>query len=167
MLGLTGMRLYGALAGAIAIALFLAWVWRVDSLRARHLEERIACEENHAQFVADVKAQRELARLSDAANKARVEAEQERNRGVSSDAYESLRTRYNDALGRLRSAEAPTHPGGRRDKAVSGPAAAADAAPSAGQGAFVSEGDLRICADNTAAAITWQEWWKSVEAVER
>ena len=39
MMGLVGMRLYGAIAGAVIVALFLAWVWRLDTLRARHLKD--------------------------------------------------------------------------------------------------------------------------------
>lgn len=42
MFGLAGPKLYAAIGGAIVIALFLAWVWRIDSLRASHLKERDA-----------------------------------------------------------------------------------------------------------------------------
>ncbi len=38
-MGLTGLRLYGAIAGAVAVALLVAWVFRIDSLRARHLKD--------------------------------------------------------------------------------------------------------------------------------
>lgn len=37
MFGLTGVRLYAAIGAAIALALFLGWVARIDHLRGSHL----------------------------------------------------------------------------------------------------------------------------------
>lgn len=95
---LTGAKLYAAIAGAVAVALLFAWVMRIDHLRGQHLKERIACEQNHAQFVADVKARTDEARRLDAAHKATVEAQQDKVSANVSQDYQKqladLRARY-------------------------------------------------------------------------
>lgn len=101
MLGLAGMRLYGAIGAAVVVALFVAWAFRVNSLRATHLEERRACEANHKQFVADVQAKTLEAQRLDAEHKATVETNQDKITKESSSDYQAqlaaLRARY-DAL---------------------------------------------------------------------
>lgn len=56
MFGLAGIKLYGAIAGAVAVALFLAWVWRIDTLRARHLRDFQSAELRHSITTASLNA---------------------------------------------------------------------------------------------------------------
>lgn len=37
-------RLYALIGAGVVVALFLAWVWRLDTLRARHLKEAQTAE---------------------------------------------------------------------------------------------------------------------------
>lgn len=98
ILGLAGMRLWGAIGAAVVVALFVAWAFRVNSLRATHLEERRACEANHKQFVADVQAKTLEAQRLDAEHKATVETNQDKITKESSSDYQAqlaaLRARY-------------------------------------------------------------------------
>lgn len=152
------------LLAVIALKLSLAHEQRHSAKLRTALAEVTAA---YDQFRADVSAKTEAARLADAANKARVEASQNTIKQEASNDYQALRTRYHDALGRLRTAEAGSDSGRCGNPAVPGAPGAADAAARAGSGAFVSQGDLNICADNTAAAKTWLEWWGRVRAVPR
>ncbi len=162
-MGLTGLRLYGAIAGAVAVALLVAWVFRIDSLRARHVKELVACQANHAQFVADVKAKVELARISDAAHKAEVDAAQQKERADHEAEVQHLRADY---AGRVRD-YAKAHPGGSGKPAMSAPTNSPSEPVTASSEAVVPVSDLEICASNTAAAEGWLSWWKSVEAIPR
>ena len=74
MLGLTGTKLYGAIAGAAIIALFLAWVWRIDTLRARHLREAQSAELRHAVTTSSLNTC--LAKITE--NNARIQAANDR-----------------------------------------------------------------------------------------
>ncbi len=163
MFGLAGIKLYGAIAGAVAVALLLAWVWRIDSLRARHLKERIACEQNHAQFVADVKARTDEARRLDAEHKATVEATQDKVSEHASLDYQqqlnALRARYD----KLRAA--PKNDSGSRGgttmpvipDTASGPDAAAAPAPL----------DGFACEANTLQLGGLQGWVRDQQAIAR
>ena len=163
MLGLTGLRMYGAIAGAVAVALLLAWVWRIDSLRARHLKERVACEQNHAQFVADVKAKTDEARRLDAEHKATVEAQQDKVSANASKDYQTelaaLRARYD----KLRAAP-KADSGSRGGSAVpvipsttSGPDVAAATAPL----------DGFACEANSLQLGGLQGWVRDQQAIPR
>ena len=166
MFGLVGMRLYVAIAGAVVVALFLAWVLRIDHLRAQHLKERDACVLKHQQFVADVEARTDEARRLDAAHKAEVEQRQSQ---ISQEKDSEIRKRIADAVAavRVRIVSTPVHSGSSGSPAVSGAPIAAASPAGASQEAVVPTSDLTICAANTVLAEGWQEWWKSVEAVPR
>lgn len=94
-------RLYAMIGAGVIIALFLAWVWRVNHLRAEYKAALTACEANHKQFVADVTAKTLEAQRLDAEHKATVETNQDKITKESSSDYQAqlaaLRARY-DAL---------------------------------------------------------------------
>ena len=164
MFGLAGLKLYGALGAALAVALFLGWVWRIDSLRGRYKQELAACQANHAQFVADVKSHTELARKEDAVHKAEVERAYVQK---SQESDNEIRRRIAAAVAavRVRVVSTPVHPGGGGSPAVPGAPVAAASPAGASQEAVVSSSDLTTCAENTIKAEGWQSWWKSVAAV--
>ena len=166
MFGLAGLKLYGALGAAVAVALLFGWVWRIDSLRAHYKDELKACQDNHALFVADVKSHTELARKEDAAHKADVERSQAK---VSEESDNEIRRRIAAAVAavRVRVAPTPAHPGSGGSPAVPGAPIAAVNPAGAGQEAVVPAEDLTTCAANTVLAEGWQSWWKSVAAVPR
>lgn len=165
MFGLAGLKLYGALGAAIAVALFLAWVWRIDSLRATYKRDYATCQQNFAQFQADVKAKTELARKEDALHKAQVERDQNK---VSQESDHEIRSRIAAAVAAVRvQLSSPAHPGDGGSPAVSSPALAAGSPAGAGQAAIVPAVDLEVCVTNTVKAEGWQSWWKGVAAVPR
>ncbi len=166
MLGLGGLKLYAAIGAAVVVALFLAWVWRIDTLRAHYKRDLVACQLNHQQFVADVKARTDEARRLDAAHKAEVESHDAR---ISQEKDSEIRKRIADAVAavRVRIVSTPVHPSGSRSSPVSGVAIAAASPAGASQEAVVSSDDLAICATNTVKAEGWQDWRKNVVAVPR
>lgn len=166
MFGLAGLKLYSAIGVAIAVALFLAWVWRIDSLRAQYKKDLAACEQKHQQFVADVKARTDEARRLDAAHKAEVERNQNR---ISQEKDSEIRRRIDAAVAavRVRVVSTPVRLGGSGSPAVPSPSGSAASPAGASQEAVVSTADLSICAENTIKAEGWQDWWKSAEAVPR
>ncbi len=166
MFGLAGMKLWGAIGAAVAVALLFAWVWRIDSLRASYKKDLAACEANHQQFVADVKARTDEARRLDAAHKAEVESNQAR---ISQEKDSEIRKRIADAVAavRVRIVSTPVHSGGSGNPPVPGAPIAAASPAGASQEAVVPVADLSVCAENTVKAEGWQAWWKSVEAVPR
>jgi hypothetical protein len=158
-------RLYAMIGAGVVVALFLAWVWRIDSLRARHLEETAACQANFERFKADVASKTELARLRDAENKARVEAQQEK---IRSENDAEIRQRIAAARAdRVRTATAKAHPGGGGIPSVPGTANAPLHPVGEGAEAQLHVADDLICIDNTIKAESWQSWWKEVSAIER
>lgn len=163
MLGLAGIRLYVALGAAILVALLVAYVWRIDSLRAAHKRDYEACKAAYAQFVADVKAKTELARLSDAKHKAEVEAAQEKERADHEAEIQHLRADYSQ---RVRD-YAKAHPGSRAGASLPRPANAPSSPAPASAETIVPVADLEICAANTALAESWQSWWKEVAVIPR
>lgn len=166
MFGLAGLKLYGAIGAAVAVMLFLGWVWRIDSLRAQHKKDLAACVANHAQFVADVKARTDEARRLDAAHKAEVEASQAR---IEKEKDSEIRKRIADAVAavRVRVVSTPVHSSGSGNPPVSGAPVAAVSPAGASQEAIVPVADLATCAANTVKAEGWQEWWKGVSAIPR
>ena len=166
MFGLAGMKLWGAIGAAVAVALFLAWVWRIDSLRAHYKKDLAACEQKHQQFVADVKARTDEARRLDAAHKAEVE---QRDASIAKEKDSEIRKRIADAVAavRVRIVSTPVRSGGSGSPPVSGAPVAAASPAGASQEAVVPVADLSVCAANTVKAEGWQDWWKSVEAVPR
>ena len=166
MFGLAGLKLYGAIGAAVVVALFLAWVWRIDSLRASYKQELAACRTNHAQFVADVKAKNEARRL-DAAHKAEVERNQNK---ISEESDHEIRAKIAAAVAAARSRRqsAPAaHPGGSGSPSVPSTPVAASSPAGAGQEAVVPAEDLTTCATNTVLVEGWQSWWKGVAAIPR
>lgn len=166
MLGLAGMRLYGAIAGAVVVALFLAWVMRVNHLRGQYKAALAACEANHKQFVADVQAKTAEAQRLDALNKTRVETSQEKAR-TDNDAEIRRRIAAAVAAVRVQPKTAANGVSGRGAAPVSSAPPASQGADGAGQAPLVQPADLEICAANTELAIGWQAWWRSVEAIPR
>jgi hypothetical protein len=165
---LSGLKLYGAIGAAVVVALFFAWVWRIDSLRATYKQELAACQTNHAQFVADVKSKTELARLADAAHKAEVERNQNK---ISQESDNEIRARIAAAVAavhsRVQHTPAQAHSSSSGDPAMPSPAVSAASPAGAGQEAVVPTADLEVCAANTVLAEGWQSWWKEVAAVPR
>lgn len=161
----TGLKFYGAIGVAIALALFFAWVWRIDSLRATYKRDYAECQSHYAQFVADVKAKTELARKEDALHKAQVERDQNK---VSQESDHEIRNRINAAVAAVRvQLSSPAHPGSGGSPAVPGLALPAGNPAGAGQAALVPAVDLEVCVANTVKAEGWQSWWKGVAAVPR
>lgn len=166
MLGLAGMRLWGAIGAAVVVALFVAWAFRVNSLRAAHLEERRACEANHKQFVADVRARTAQAQAEDAAHAKQVETAQDQARSEN-DAQIRQRIASAVAAVRVRNASTQNRGSGSGAAPVSRPAeTASSSAPASGE-AVVPAHDLEVCAVNTEKAAGWLSWWTSVQAIPR
>jgi hypothetical protein len=167
MFGLAGLKLYGAIGAAVMVALFLAWVWRIDSLRAHYKQDLEACQTNHAQFVADVKAKTDEARRLDAAHKTEVEAKQAQ---ISQENDNEIRRKIAAAVaavGKRVQLTPATHPSGSGNPAMSSATVAPASAAGAGETAVVPAADLATCATNTVLAEGWQTWWKGVEAIPR
>jgi len=167
MFGLAGLKLYGAIGAAVVVALFLAWVWRIDSLRASYKQELAACRTNHAQFVADVKAKTDEARRLDAAHKAEVERNQNK---VSEESDHEIRAKIAAAVAAARSRMQPApaaHPSSGGSPPVSRAPIPTGSPAGAGQEAVVPAEDLTTCATNTVLAEGWQSWWKGVAAIPR
>ncbi len=105
MLGLTGLRLYGAIAGAVAVALLLAWVWRIDTLRARHLRDFQSAELRHSVTAASLNA---CNGYIDAANKRVAEQAKRLEQDKQQAAADKARSdaRWEASKGRVASLEA-------------------------------------------------------------
>ncbi len=147
----------------LALALFIT-----RSTLERRTGQLEATKAAYAQFVADVKAKTELARISDAANKARVERDQiQVTQEISSD-YQNdlaaLRRRYDE---RVRAAAAKANPGGSGIPAVPGvPGTAAGpdgSAPEAG----LPLADALIASEQAVQLKALQEWVRGQAAVPR
>jgi hypothetical protein len=128
--------------GLIASAA-LAFMWLQSAGDARHWKKQSASYQGlyaleHAAFgqtVLNYRAAAEKARQADAANKARVEAEQAAINERTSHDYEARLAAARAAAERLRSAAAATHPGSRGTAPVPGvsaPAAGIAQAPGNG-----------------------------------
>lgn len=165
MFGLAGSRLYAAIAGAVCVALFLGWVWRIDSLRAQHKRDYAACQANFAQFQADVEAKTELARISDLAHKNDVERQQTQIQSEKNDAIRNAIAAARATAGRVQPA-AKAHSSGSTATAVSSPPSTPGSADGAGETSELAS-DRMICAENTVKAEGWQSWAKSVAAIPR
>ena len=164
MFGLAGLRLYAALGAAALLVAFALWVFRIDSLRAQHKREAVQCEQNFAQFRADVKAQTELARISDAAHKAEVERDQER---IRSENDEESRRRIADAVSRVRNDQARARGSGSSRAPVPGTPNAPGGPSGGSEAPFVDADDAVICTENTVKLEGWADWWREVSAVPR
>lgn len=157
--------LIGALLIALAIALGVARHndARADKWQQRAFEEAAA----HKQTVANYRQAAELARAQDAANKARVEAEQERiTRAISSDYSKrlaDLRAHYE----RLRTGATGADPGAPGGQTVPRPPGAPSGTSGDGGSALVSSSDQLICGINTIKAEAWLDWYERVKKVER
>ena len=116
--------------------------------------------------IADVREATAKAKADDLANKIRVEAEQAK---VQSDAETKLRhdlAAARAAVERLRRApQADT--GGGRGTDLPGTSDAASIPDGAGGDAVIPFADAVICADNSVKVQGWQDWWASVQAIDR
>lgn len=158
-------RLYLMAGAGIVIAIFLGWVWRVDSLRAQHKKELIACQENHARFVADVKDKTELARMSDAAHKAEVERDQEKARAENDT---EIRRRIDAAVANVRLRQQSQTSNGRSGAAnLPGAAHPTSGSDRASEASVMDEGDQIICSENTVKAQGWKDWNDAVQSIPR
>lgn len=167
MFGLGGLKLYGAIAGAVMFLLFAAWVWRIDSLRSQYKRDFATCQQNFAQFQADVVAKTELARREDLAHKTEVERQDAQ---LSKESDNDIRQKIAAAVAAARSRVRPAPPariGGGGNPPVSRAAAPAADPAGAGQTAIVPAADLTTCATNTILSEGWQSWYKQVQAVPR
>lgn len=131
----------------------------------RRTEALEGCKTVHAQFVTDVKAKTELARLSDAAHAARVERDQNQ---VAMETDNEIRHRINAAVAAVRVRNGPqADPSGSRGADMSSAPISPGSPSGASASAIVPADDLTICATNTVLSEGWQSWWKQVQAVER
>lgn len=131
----------------------------------RRTEALEGCKAVHAQFVADVKAKTELARISDAAHAARVERDQTQ---VTMETNDEIRRRIAAAVAGVRvrnTGQADSGGSGGTDLSSAPSPAGSPSGTSAS--AIVPADDLTICATNTVLATGWQDWWKQVQAVPR
>ena len=161
-------RLYAMIGIGVAVALFLAWVARIDHLRAAHLKQYQAEHAAYVQFQADVKAKTELARIADAAHKAEVERDQNKVTMEVSNDYQAqladLRRRY--AALQLRN-NAKANSGGGRSSAMPGvPNTASGADDTAPQAGLPPE-DALIASEQALQLKGLQDWVRGQEAVER
>ncbi|MDF0543320.1 hypothetical protein PX699_13260 [Sphingobium sp. H39-3-25] len=152
---------------AIPIALFIAWSFRVDHLRGRHLDslkaERAGRKEdraayNRAQMEATAKA---------FAQKQALEKEYERKAEVADAAYSDLSGQYRAAVLRYAAAQRAA---GRTD--LPGATQAPEVSDGSGQGAGIPQGsiliatdDALICAENTARLQIARGWVLDVAPV--
>lgn len=118
----------------------------------------------HAQDLANVKATADKARADDIANSQRVQSEDAR---IAKDIQDDLTARLADARAAaarsVRSASA-ADPGRVAGADMPSPAPAPGGAAGAGQ---TAEMDAIACAEGVTKAQGWQDWWRSVSAVER
>lgn len=164
MIPLLTPRLYAAAGAAIVVALLLAWVARIDHLRAQHKRETIECQANFAKFRADVEARTELARISDAAHKAEVERNQEK---IRADSDAEIRRRIADAVSRVRAGSSSNRVSRGGGAPVSRPADAPGSPAGDGEASELSTADRMICAENTVKVEGWQDWYRQVAAIPR
>jgi hypothetical protein len=163
MLGLAGPRLYGAIAGAVVVALFLAWVMRVNHLRGQYKAALAACEANHKQFVADVQAKTAEAQRLDAEHKAQVETNQDKITKEENSASTDRIERYRTAA-RVQPVAAKANPSRSGTAPVPKPTEAASGIATEDRASELPAADRLICATNTGIAEGWQEWWAKIDA---
>lgn len=155
---------------ALLLAVIAALAWQIDrrtdqrdAARAGWAQEMAA----HAGTIANVRAAAEQARAADAANKARVEAEQravtaklEKDHEASTAALDARYRRL------LASASAATAARGAGTTPVSGEP---DATCLAYAGARCDELPARMKAAqaNTEQLLGWQAWWRGIAEIDR
>lgn len=162
--------LYRILAAAFAAAALLWLVQSRDHWRDRaHSSEQLYRAEQaaHAATVAGYRAAAEQARREDAANVARVKAEQAAINERTENDYEIRIAAARARAGELRreGAGAPTHPGTVGSTSVPGiPAAAARAAEAAGEDRF-SGADRLIATEQAIQLDELVKWVRSQAAI--
>lgn len=144
----------------LAIALFIT-----RGALERRTEALEATKATYAQFQADVKAKTELARLQDAAHKARVERDQNQ---VTLESEDEIRRRIAAAVNAVRvRSPGQANPRSCGAAPVPGSASAPERPAGGDHEAIVPARDLEICATNTVIAEGWQEFWRKIQAIER
>lgn len=165
MFGLTGLRLYGALGAAVALALFLAWVWRIDSLRAHYKRSWEAEKTSSILFAERVrltsetivaKAEKSARRVETAQTQAQQESDNEIRQRIAA-AVRAVQLR----AGQTR---ADTRSGGND---LPQAATAAGSPSGTSQAAELATDDLTICTENTIKLDGWQSWWRQVSTIDR
>ena len=161
-LGPLGAKIGFGLSAVLLVVIGVLWL--LYGAEKRHSQKEEAA---YAQFVADVKAKTELARISDAANKARVERDQiQVTQEISSD-YQNdlaaLRRRYDERL-RL---NAKANPGSGRSPSVPGvPGAAVRPDETSGE-AGLPLADALIASEQAVQLKALQEWVRGQASVPR
>lgn len=159
-------RLYAMIGAGVVVALFLAWVWRVNHLRAEYKAALVACEANHKQFVADVQAKTAEAQRIDAEHKAQVEAQQTQIQSEKNDAIRNAIAAARATAGRVQPNASQNSVGRGNAAPVPQPATASLSADGAGEASELAA-DRMICAENTVKSEGWLSWWHSVQAIPR
>lgn len=153
---------------AIPIALLLVALMLTRGTLASEKKAHSATKTAYAQFQADVKAKTELARLQDAANKARVERDQETVSRETVSEYQNelsaLRARY-DAL-RVRLA-AKANPGSGGKQAVPSLPSGAGRTDGPAVEAGLPPEDALIASEQALRLQALQEWVRGQTGVER
>lgn len=158
-------RLYAMIGIGVAVALFVAWVWRVDSLRDQYKRERDSERVAATLFAERVRSKSEEIARKASENARRIETAYAT---INQENDGEIRARIAAAVNavRLRTGTSGANPGSGRN-AVPSPSGAASGTTGAGSQALVPSDDLIICTEAVVKAEGWQAWWKSVEAVER
>ena len=165
---MTAMLLLRKFWFAIPIALLVVALMLTRSTLASEKKAHNATKAVYAQFVADVKAKTELARLQDAATKARVEREQDRiTKEVSSDYQEQLAALRSRADAMRVQLAAKANPGSGRGPAV-------PSVPQPARGSDEAPGDTRLSLEERLIASeqalrlkALQDWNRAQASVPR
>lgn len=164
--GTLSAKILGGLSVVLLIAVGVLWL----SLGAtqRKLEkcrnDKAAVTASYLQFQEDVKAKTEFARQQDAANKARVEADQSR---IAMENDSEIRARIAAAVDRVRRGAAANDRGGGGNQAMPGATEAASNPARTSPNALMDATDGIVCSENTVKAEGWQDWWREVSAIPR
>jgi len=167
---LTAVRRYWKVGVFVALLLAIGvQTWRVSSLKADVETARDKTAATQAAFdttVANYRAAAERARAADAANVARVKAEQDT---ITKEIVDDFQTRLADARARaerLRTAAAATDSSGGRDAPVPAPSAATGGTGQAtGQGGL-SGADALIATENSLQLMALIDWVEAQSRVE-
>lgn len=166
MFGLTGLRPYGVLGAAIALALLLGWAMRLDGLRAGYKAERDAEKAAHEQTVANYRAAAEQRKASDLANVQRVAAEQSEISKEITDDYQTriaaLRADFAERVRRATQADT----GGASGADMSGVPDPSRRADEATRQARLPARDALIASEQAEQLIALQAWVRAQATVD-
>lgn len=151
---ISGVKQYLPIGGGIALALFAAWAWRVDSLRAGYKAQRDAERQAHARTIHNYT---EAQKLAEIAFTVKIEAIQKRNKELNDEAdsrVAALRADYADRVRKLPkaaqcSAGSAGMPEANGTESTNGPG---------GDAVILDRSDALICADNTSRLQAAHDW---------